>query len=196
MNGAVDGSIDSGMQISSGKSANVRLVCSDADLESEWYALLRAMGYAVLRDAVPQRSDAAKDTTPIDLILLLSPTDEAATVDLITQTTQGEQTPPVVVFGKPSGVKWPKRAIQAGAFGYLPMDAKLEQQAGLLAAAVRFREMQKQVQLLVNESERLCGELVGSYGQTSEKLAGTMEEVQKAKQALQDVQAKIIKAFT
>jgi len=72
----------------------------------------------------------------------------------------------------------------------------VEQQAGLLAAAVRFREMQVKVQLLLDESERLCADLVGSYGQASEKLTDTREEAQKAQKALQEVQAKIIKAFT
>ena len=50
MNGPTDGSIDSGLQISSGKSANILLISGDANLRSEWYGLLRAMGYSVVRD--------------------------------------------------------------------------------------------------------------------------------------------------
>lgn len=192
----MDGSIDSGLQLSSGPSANVQLISSNADLRSEWYALLRAMGYAVIQHAAPQQNGEKSASKPIDLVLLLSPGDEEATVELIRQTVQGDQAPPVIVFGAVSGMKWPKKALQAGAFGYLPLDAKVEQQAGLLAAAVRFREMQLKVQLLLDESERLCADLVGSYGQASEKLTDTMGEAQKAQKALQEVQAKIIKAFT
>ena len=196
MSGSMDGSIDSGLLIPSESAATVQLISSDANLRSEWYALLRAMGYAVIQHAAPQQNGDKSASKRVDLILLLSAGDEAATVELIRQTAQGEQAPPVVVFGAVSGMKWPKRALQAGAFAYLPLDANVEQQAGLLAAAVRFREMQVKVQLLLDESERLCADLVGSYGQASEKLTDTREEAQKAQKALQEVQAKIIKAFT
>ena len=148
MSGSIEGSIDSGLLIPSESAATVQLISSDANLRSEWYALLRAMGYAVIQHAAPQQNGEKSASKRVDLILLLSAGDEAATVELIRQTAQGDQAPPVVVFGAVAGMKWPKRALEAGAFGYLPLDAKVEQQAGLLAVAVRFREMQVKVQLL------------------------------------------------
>ena len=198
MNGSSDGLLDSGMCISLGKSGSVLLISSDPDLQSEWSVLLRAMGYTVIPEPGPgPQATNGNGTRPgPDLILLLSPGDEASTIESIRQSVQGEQAPPLIVFGQPSGPKWPKRALEAGAFGYLPLDTNLEHQAGLLAAAVRYREMQNKVQLLLQESERLCADLVGSFGQTSEKLTDKIQEVQKAQKALQDVQARIVKAFT
>ena len=186
------GPADSGLWFSAGPSAKVHLIAGDAHLRSRWSTLLRTMGYAVIGDSAPQQ---ASERETADLIVLLTPEDEAAAVELIQETTQGEHTPPVVVFGPASGGKWPKRALQAGAFAYLPRDARAEEQAGRLAAAVRFRQMQVKVQLLMDESERLCADLVGSFGHNSEKLQHTKQEVEKAQKALQGMQARIIKAF-
>jgi len=188
-------SIDSGLQISNGGSAAVQLISADEKLRSEWIALLKAMGYTVVRDdrAATRGGDGAE--VPIDVIVLLTPAEENAAVGLIEQFAKGEHTPPVVVFGAASGIKWPKRALQAGAFGYLHLDAPVQEQAGLLAGAVQLRQMQLKVQLLIEESERLCASLVETYGQNSDKLQHTLQEARKAQEALRGMQAKIVKAF-
>src|SRR3990172_7054510 len=121
MRGSMDGSIDSGLLIPSESAATVQLISSDANLRSEWYALLRAMGYAEIQHAAPQQNGDKSASKRVDLILLLSAGDEAAAVDLLRRTHQGEQAPRVVVFGAVSGIKGPKRALQAGAFAYLPL---------------------------------------------------------------------------
>ena len=192
----MNGSADSGILIPSRPASTVLLVAGDSKQRSEWFALLRAMGYTVVPDEDTTRGGAGGIAVPIDLIVLLAPADVALAVKLIREMPQGENAPPLVVFGAASGAKWPKRALQAGAFAYLHLDAPAEEQAGLLAAASRFRQMQVKIQLLLEESERMCSDLVGSFGQNSEKLHQTIEEARKAQQALQGMQAKIVKAFT
>lgn len=178
-----------------GTAVRVLLLVNDPALRAEWVGLLHALGYTVVEDGTAGQGSRGGAPLQTDLILLLAPNDDELSAEFIREMSQGEYPPPVVVFGSPTQEHLAKSALQAGAFAYLSLGTSRVEKGGVLAAAVRYREAQMQIQMLLQEAERVCSDLLGSFGHTSEKLQQTVQEVHKAQKALQGVQVKIIKAF-
>lgn len=186
---------DSERQDPTGTAVRVLLLVSDPALRAEWVGLLHALGYTVVEDGTSGQGNGGGSRLHADLILLVAPSDDEVSVEFIREMSQGEYPPPVVVFGSSTQEKLAKSALQAGAFAYLSLGTTHVERGGVLAAAVRYREAQTQIQMLLREAERVCSDLLGSFGHTSEKLQQTVQEVHRAQKALQGVQVKIIKAF-
>ena len=186
---------DSERQDPTGTAVRVLLMVADPALRAEWVGLLHTLGYTVVEDSTSGEGSSGGAPLHTDLILLLAPSDDELSAEFIREMSQGEYPPPVVVFGSATQENLAKSALQAGAFAYLSLGATGVEKGGLLAAAVRYREAQMQIQMLLQEAERVCADLLGSFGYTSEKLQQTVQDVHKAQKALQGVQVKIIKAF-
>jgi DNA-binding NarL/FixJ family response regulator len=104
-------------------------------------------------------------------------------------------TPPVVVLGPQSGSTWRRRALQAGAFLCASREASAEDLQSILSAAIRYRSLEKEINLLRIECERICLGLLKSYGEAAANLKDTAGEVEVLQRNLSDIRNQIIRAF-
>lgn len=156
-------------------------------------SLLESQGFDVEQGSRPQQGDTA--VAPPDVILLVAQSGKPLSLDLIRQVSEESYPPPVVVFGPGAQSQWRTEAKQAGAFACLSLEADPEDQAGILAAAARYRAAQMESVMLRSESERICGDLLKAFGDAAERLQLTNDQVQGVQKTLRDVQHRIIKVF-
>jgi len=186
---------DANGQNAAGTTGKVFLRVGDPALRLEWVHLLQSLDLTVIEDGCLEPGNAREVPLQTDLIVLVLPGDEGLLTELLRATSQEEYPPPVLVFGSSTQDQLAKRALQAGAFTFLSVSATPVEKGSVLAAAVRYRAAQRQIQLLLRESELICSGLLGSFGHSSEKLQQAVQEAQMVQQTLKGVQAKITKAF-
>jgi hypothetical protein len=101
----------------------------------------------------------------------------------------------VIVSGPPGGSGWRAAALAAGAFGCFSEETPLEDRACLMMAAVRYRSAQQDAAAVRRHSERLCFELLQSYGSAREELAESKEEASRIQRSLCEIQQRILQAL-
>ena len=134
----------------------------------------------------------AEGTSVPDLVVQITGAAELAPPEV---ATQGEYPPPMVVFGPPGAGEWRKRALEQGAFACMSLDAPIEERASLLAAASRYREAQKQVRTVREESNEIITHLLTTYGEETERHHTAVEERKEAQASLDRIQRRIIRSI-
>ena len=141
----------------------VLVFCADPGLRQQAITILSA--YA----AVEQASDAEsarrlyRESTP-DLVVL----DGGAAAQLSSALEHDEHAPPVIVLGY--------AGTREDAFARLASAADL---TSLVEPSLRYRRLQKENKLIREESERIHGELLKSYGAVAEHSQALEEEVKR-----------------
>ena len=153
---------------------------------------LRRLGYAVLDQTGPEEAGAAGQP---DVIVGLADGEGVSIAQFIPQALAEESPPPVIVFGPVGGRDWRTRALEAGAFACLSLEAPVEERAGLLAAATRDRAAQLEIRTLRQEANTLCTNLLKSFGDEAGKLRIAVQERQEIQKAIEDLRNKLRKAF-
>ncbi len=137
--------------------------------------------------AIDGRLDAA------DLcLLLLGPADETP-VGLISALT--EQPLAVVVVGPAAEQGWRDTVMSAGAFGCLSDTTPREDRISLLHAARRYQTARSEIAWLRTHHDRLCAELVQSFGDAMEKLVAAQDDASRIRAALEDIRIRVIKTL-
>jgi DNA-binding NarL/FixJ family response regulator len=157
---------------------------------------VRALGHEVKKALEAGPADAATDDwVGVDAVLILAEERDARWAGLAKTIDCQPAPPPVVVLGPQSGSSWRRRALKAGAFVCASRDAPTEELQSLLSAAMRYRSLTREVNLLRIECERICLGLLKSYGEAATSLKDTAEEVEALQKNLSDIRNQIIRAF-
>jgi hypothetical protein len=152
--------------------------------------LLEDAGYRVINGAAKRRSGA----DPTVVLILLD--HEAFDLQVISSYGSDTEYPvPVVVVGPARGKKWRRDALQAGAFACLSGKAPREDQIGIVAAANRYRALQLEIKIIRRESDIVMQGLLESYGTEALRLRSVMNEAEKVREDLEDVQTRIIRSL-
>lgn len=150
------------------------------------------LGYAVLDQAGPGEAGAAGQP---DVIVVLADGEGSSIARFIPQAVAEEPPPPVIVFGPAGGGDWRTRALKAGAFACLSLEAPAEERAGLLAAASRYRAALVEIRTLRQEANTLCTNLLKSFGDEASKLKIAVKQRQEIQKAIQDLRNRLVKEF-
>lgn len=101
----------------------------------------------------------------------------------------------VLVMGPCDRRSWREESLAAGAFGCLSAATPLEDRVGLLIAAVRYEATRSEISTLRQHSDRLCFELVQSFGDAMNKLSGARDEAGRIRRALEDIQLRVLRTL-
>lgn len=105
------------------------------------------------------------------------------------------ETSAVVVFGPGGGSSWREAALQAGAFGCLSGATPPADRNGLILAAVRYQAARAECASLREHHDRLCLELVTSFGEAMDRLSSVRNEVRTESSALEEIRLRILRAL-
>jgi hypothetical protein len=131
----------------------------------------------------------------LDAVLILAEERDASWAGRLRKIQREAVAPPLVVLGPADGPSWRQRALQSGAFLCASLEAPPEDLQSLLWATIRYRSLEKEINLLRVECERICLGLLKSYGHTAASLKDSTEEVEALQANLQDIRNQIIRAF-
>ena len=131
----------------------------------------------------------------IDAVLILAEDRGTHWVSQTKTIQRQPAAPPVVVLGPGSRSKWRHQALEAGAFLCVSQGAPPEELRSILAAAIRYRSIEKEINMLRIECERICMGLLTCYGEAASTLKDTNEEVEVLRRSLSDIRNQIIRAF-
>jgi hypothetical protein len=131
----------------------------------------------------------------LDAVLIVAEERDQGWAELIQQIRPESASPPLVVLGPASGTAWRGRALKAGAFLCASLEAPAEELESILSAVTRYRSLEKEINLLRVECERICLGLLKSYGHAAANLKNTTEEVEALQRSLRDIRNQIIRAF-
>jgi hypothetical protein len=101
----------------------------------------------------------------------------------------------VLVFGPSAGSGWREAALEAGVFGCLSDATPLEDRNGLILAACRHHAARAEYKTLRKHHDRLCLELVTSFGEAMDKLSNVKDEVRSESSALEEIRLRILRAL-
>jgi DNA-binding NarL/FixJ family response regulator len=164
----------------------------EAAQRHELVEAVRALGHEVKKAFADAATD---DWVGVDAVLILAEERDVRWAGLA-KTIDGQPAPPpVVVLGPQSGSSWRRRALKAGAFVCASRDSPTEELQSILSAAMRYRSLEREVNLLRIECERICLGLLKSYGEAAASLKDTAEEVEALQKNLSDIRNQIIRAF-
>lgn len=179
------------MDHSVSEKCRVYLSSSRAKLRDEVAALLWEAGYEVL-----ERNPAIRAAGEYEVAIVLLDHDHPdPTAVSAFPHDQGDQSPPVVVFGPPRGRKWRREAMEAGAFACLSGNALREDQLGMVGAASRYRAARIELLLIRNETEIVMRGLLESFGSEAQKLQSVVKEAEHVRESLAEVQRRIIRSM-
>jgi DNA-binding NarL/FixJ family response regulator len=157
---------------------------------------VRALGHEVNKALEAGPADAVPDDwVGVDAVLILAEERDAHWASLVKTIDRQPAPPPFVVLGPQSGSSWRRRALKAGAFVCAARDAPTEELQSILSAAMRYRFLEREINLLRIECERICLGLLKSYGEAATSLKDTAEEVEALQRNLSDIRNQIIRAF-
>lgn len=131
----------------------------------------------------------------IDVVLILAEEHDTRWIGRAKKIQADDTAPPVVVLGSPSGATWRRQALEAGAFVCASREAPAEELQSIVSAAIRYRAMVKDNNLLRVECERICMGLLQSYADVATSLKDTTQEVEVLQRHLHDIRNQIIRAF-
>jgi DNA-binding NarL/FixJ family response regulator len=161
----------------------------------ELTAVIRGFGHDVIHDE-PGSGDAQIDQwAGIDVVLMLVEERDSRWVSRTKKIQRDAAAPPVVVLGSASGPTWRRRALEAGAFVCVSRETPAEELRSIVSAAIRYRALVKDNNLLRVECERICMGLLQSYADVATNLKDTTEEVEVLQRNLHDIRNQIIRAF-
>ena len=154
-------------------------------------SLLAEAGYEVL-----EQNPAIRATGEYEVVVVLLDHDhpDPGAVSAFPRN-EGDQSPPVVVFGPPRGRKWRREAMEAGAFACLSGNALRDDQLGMVGAASRYRAAQIELLLIRNETEIVMQGLLESFGSEAQKLRSVVKEAEHVRESLAEVQRRIIRSM-
>ena len=109
--------------------------------------------------------------------------------------TKASKSATVVVLGPRDGHAWRGEALAAGAFGCLSSATPDEDSVGLVVAAVRYSMARSEANALRQYFDRLCSELVQSFAEAMEKLAGARDEAGRTRRVLEDIQLRVLRSM-
>ena len=158
---------------------------------------VRGLGHRVSNKVLgPGSVDAAAEAwVEVDTVLILAEERDAHWAGQAKTIHRQPVPPPLVVLGPADGATWRRRALKAGAFLCACSEASAEELQSTLSAAIRYRLLEKEINLLRIECERICLGLLKSYGEAAASLRDTAEEVEALQQNLSDIRNQIIRAF-
>ena len=152
--------------------------------------ILEEAGYKVIDGAARRRSGV--DPT---VVLMLLDHEGFKPEDITGLDNDPEYPVPVVVVGPARGKQWRRDALQAGAFACLSGKAPREDQIGIVAAANRYRALQLEIKIIRREAEIVMHGLLETYGAEAVRLKSVMNEAEKVRESLEDVQNRIIRSL-
>ena len=101
----------------------------------------------------------------------------------------------VVVIGPAGAGSWREEAMSAGAFGCLSETTPQEDRIGLLHSARRYQSAQSETASLRSQHDRLCGELVQSFGDAMEKLSVARHDARSICASLEELRLRVIRTL-
>ncbi len=176
-----------------------RVVVFDNDdgHRQELVGIVRSLGHKIMdavRDSRPAEGEG-QAWADVDLVLVVAGDRDAGWLDQA-KSVQGQQAaPPVVVLGPDAASTWRQRALDAGAFLCASRQAPADELRAIFAAAIRYRSLEKEINMLRIECERICMGLLTCYGEAASTLKDTNEEVEVLRQNLSEIRNQIIRAF-
>jgi AmiR/NasT family two-component response regulator len=156
---------------------------------------IRSLGHQVGDTVHEPAGLAAEAWIEVDTVLILAEEDDAGWAGHAMTIRRQPAAPPLVVLGPRSGSTWRSRALKAGAFLCACREAPAEELQSILLAAIRHRSLEKEINLLRIECERICLGLLKSYGEAAATLKDTAGEVEALERNLSDIRNQIIRAF-
>lgn len=174
----------------------IAVVGGEPSQREELVEALRSLGHEIVREAVPADADDAGDAwVDVDAVLIVADERDRDWTGLANAIRHHAAPPPLVVLGPQSVSGWRRRALKAGAFLCASHETPPEELQSILAAAVRYRALEKEINLLRIECERICLGLLKSYGEAATTLKDTTEEIEALQRNLSDIRNQIIRAF-
>ena len=85
--------------------------------------------------------------------------------------------------------------MSAGAFGCLSETTPQEDRIGLLHSARRYQSAQSETASLRSQHDRLCGELVQSFGDAMEKLSVARHDARSICASLEELRLRVIRTL-
>jgi hypothetical protein len=101
----------------------------------------------------------------------------------------------VIVVGPAEHAAWRNAAVAAGAFGCLSRDAALEDKLGMVRSAARHQAARSQLEWLRSHHDRLCSELVQSFGNAMKQLSEAKSDAGDVRSSLQEMRFRVIRAL-
>jgi hypothetical protein len=101
----------------------------------------------------------------------------------------------VVVVGWAGDRSWRAAATAAGAFGCLSEATPLEDKISLLRSARRYRSARQETASLRSQHDRLCLELVQSFGGAMEQLTAAQHDACRGRDAFEDLRLRVIRTL-
>ena len=163
----------------------VLLQAADPDRRRQTSEFLEHLGYVVADDDAPNHGT--------DIIVVSTSSSPGPVIP--PEALAGDYAPPLIVFGPVGGKEWRRWAIESGAFACLSWEAPFEERVGLLSAASRYREAQKEIQVIREESNSLITRLLQTYGEEAEKVHIAVDERRKTQDALDRIRKRIIRSI-
>jgi len=175
----------------------IAVLGGEATQRHELVEALRGLGHQISNEArEPGRADAAANAwVDVDTVLILAEERDGHWAGQAKAIHRQPAPPPLVVLGPQSGSAWRHRALKAGAFVCASREAPAEELRSILSAAIRYRSLEKEINLLRIECERICLGLLTSYGEAATSLKDTTEEIEALQRSLSDIRNQIIRAF-
>jgi hypothetical protein len=177
------------------------VVLGESAQSHELVETVRCLGHEVERNCKePGGPDTSAEASAdawleVDAVLIFAEEPDANWVGRAKTIQRQPAPPPVVVLGPRSGSTWQRRALGAGAFLCASCEAPSEELQSILSAAIRYRLLEKEINLLRIECERICLGLLKSYGEAASNLKDTTEEIETLQRNLSDIRRQIIRAF-
>jgi hypothetical protein len=167
----------------------------EAARQHELTAAVRGLGHHAGNSLHEPAGVPVEVWSQADTVLVLAEEEDARWAGHAMTIHRDPAAPPLVVLGPQTGQTWRRRALKAGAFLCACQDVSPEELQSILLAAIRYRALQKEINLLRVECERICLGLLKSYGEAAATLKDTAEEVEALQQNLSDIRNQIIRAF-
>jgi hypothetical protein len=175
----------------------IAVVGGESAQRQELAETVRGLGHQVVpKDIQQPAADSTADAwVEIDTVLILAEERDGHWTGLAKAIHRCTAPPPLVVLGPQAGSGWRRRALKAGAFLCASREAPAEELQSILSAAIRYRALEKEINLLRIECERICLGLLKSYGEAATNLKDTSEEIETLQRNLSDIRNQIIRAF-
>ena len=156
---------------------------------------VKTFGHDVVHNEPDSTGGQNREWANIDVVLVLAEERDTRWIGRTKKIQGADAAPPVVVLGPPSGAAWRRQALDAGAFVCASREAPAEELQSIVSAAIRYRALVKDNNLLRVECERICMGLLQSYADVALSLKDTTQEVELLQRHLHDIRNQIIRAF-
>jgi DNA-binding NarL/FixJ family response regulator len=171
------------------------VLASELVQRQELIAVIQTLGHDVVHNEPDSAGGQNGGWANIDVVLILAEERDTLWIGRTKKIQADDAAPPVVVLGSPSGATWRRHALEAGAFVCASREAPAEELQSIVLAAIRYRALVKDNNLLRVECERICMGLLQSYADVALSLKDTTQEVEVLQRHLHDIRNQIIRAF-